>query len=80
MKTCKSCKWSKRRWIGPMQCRHPVAGPKMEAPDPVTGRIQGGGYWSCDTNRMHSSTGCGYEGRLWESKPAVPAFTIPSVQ
>lgn len=68
LRICKDCRWAKNRLFSTTECHHPVIGPKPEKTDVVTGKTENSGYWSCDVNRMHSSDGCGHDGKLWEAR------------
>jgi hypothetical protein len=67
-KLCKDCRWSKWSWFH-LECHQPAIGKRAEETDPVTGKIEGGGYWSCNVNRMRSNQDCGRDGKLWEKRP-----------
>lgn len=67
MNTCQTCRWHKRAFYSYIDyCHHELA-IKQAKPDPVNGKIDKSGYWTCGAMRLHSGV-CGYEGRLWEPK------------
>jgi hypothetical protein len=69
MRLCKDCRWSRMYWFSVDECHHPALGEREPHVDPVTGKTESAGHWSCAALRMHSSESCGYEGRLWERRP-----------